>query len=93
MRESAIEKEVCDHARRNHYLVFKFTSPGFRGVPDRLFISRSGRVFFMEFKQKGKKLRAEQVRAKILIENHRVGVFVVDNVEFGKGVIDGFIES
>ena len=47
----------------------------------------------MEFKQKGKKLRAEQVRAKILIENHRVDVFVVDNIEFGKGVIDGFIES
>ena len=93
MRESKIEGEVCRYARAKNVLVFKFVSPGFRGVPDRLFISPTGRCFFVEFKQAGKALRPEQERAKILIENHRVGVFVVDNIEFGKGVIDGFIES
>ena len=89
MRESTIEKEVCRYARDNNFLVFKFVSPGFRGVPDRLFISPRGQCFFMEFKQAGKTLRPEQERAKILIERHQVEVFVVDNVEFGKGVIDG----
>lgn len=50
--EKSIELKVCRWARDNGWLVYKFTSPSQRGVPDRLFI-KDGRVVFIEFKRPG----------------------------------------
>lgn len=55
MRESDIEKKVCDYARRKGCLVYKFTSPARRAVPDRLIVAPTGRVGFLELKAPGKK--------------------------------------
>lgn len=58
-REYKVEKDIREWAQSQNILVFKFTSPGNAGVPDRLFIF-SGLVVFMEIKRPGKKLRALQ---------------------------------
>lgn len=47
--ERVIEKRLCQYARDKGWYTRKFTSPGHRGVPDRLFI-RKGRHVFMELK-------------------------------------------
>jgi Holliday junction resolvase len=54
MRESAIEKAVCDYARANGCIVIKNAAPTHRGIPDRLFL-RKGVAVFVEFKAPGKR--------------------------------------
>lgn len=85
--EKVIEKKVCDYARTKGFLVYKFTSPSRRSVPDRLFISPKGFVFFVEFKRKGcKPSPAQQVEID-KIEAKGVPVFVVDSVGVGEEVV------
>lgn len=87
--EKDIEKKVCDYARSLGCLVYKFTSPARRSVPDRLFIMPGGRgVFFIEFKRKGCKPTAAQEIEIGKIKKNMVAVFVVDNVLDGKNVVD-----
>lgn len=53
MRESTIEKAVCDHARTNGCMVMKLAGPNQKGQPDRMFL-KNGKVLFLEFKAPGK---------------------------------------
>lgn len=91
MRESKIEKPVCEYAENKGWLVYKFTSPGQRGVPDEIFM-RNGVMFFIEFKATGKSLRKLQDRIADRIINQ--GGFRVykapKSIEDGKEIIDGY---
>lgn len=93
VRERDIEKTVCDYARSLKFLVYKFTSPNRRSVPDRIFINPDGLVFFIEFKAPGKLPTESQMR-----EMHRLGqqgchVYVCDNVEQGKALVNFISDS
>ena len=91
--EKDIEKKVCDHAKKLGCLVYKFTSPARRSVPDRLFIMPDGkRVFFIEFKRLGKKPSPAQAVEIAKIKAHGVCCFVVDNVQTGKFVVETNVE-
>jgi hypothetical protein len=87
MLEKKIEAAVCEFARSAGWLVYKFTSPARAAVPDRLFI-RSGRVFFIEFKQEGQKPTAAQEREHLRLRQQGVEVFVIDNVADGKRLFE-----
>ncbi len=87
--ERDIERKVCDYAKSLKFLCYKFTSPSRRSVPDRMFITPSGVVFFIEFKRWGKQLPPSQEVEIAKIRATGVDVFVVDNVDMGKGVIMG----
>lgn len=50
MLEKHLEKKITDKAKKLGFLSYKFVSPSQRGVPDRIFISKTGKVFFIEFK-------------------------------------------
>ena len=89
--ERDIEKRVCDFAKKLGMLVFKFTSPSRRSVPDRLFITPVGVVFFVEFKRKGQKPTPAQAVEIDKIRAKGVSVFVIDNVEVGKGMVEGMV--
>lgn len=87
--EKEIEKKVCDHAKKLGCLVYKFTSPQRRSVPDRLFILPAGKgVFFIEFKRKGCKPTEGQNTEIAKIDKQGIAVFVVDNVATGKHCVD-----
>lgn len=88
MLERDIEAKVCDYAKQRGLLVYKFTSPARAAVPDRMFITPEGRVFFIEMKRKGAKATAPQKREHDRLRGHKVTVFVVDDVEFGRAMID-----
>jgi hypothetical protein len=88
MLEKQIEKAVCDYAKDKGFLTYKFTSPSRAAVPDRLIISPSGRVIFIEFKQTGKKPTPAQDREHAKLRNQNVAVYVIDDVERGKQIID-----
>lgn len=85
--EKEIEAQICAFARSLKCLVYKFTSPMRAAVPDRLLITPTGTVFFIETKRKGQKPTPAQ---EVEIEKIRatgVKVFVVDNVDDGKNVV------
>lgn len=87
MLEKKIEKTVCDYAKLKGFAVFKFVSANNRGVPDRIFI-KDKKVFFIEFKAKGKKTSSLQdVQIKKIMEQG-IDCFVVDDIQKGKDIID-----
>jgi hypothetical protein len=87
-RESEIETAVCDYAKSKYrWLAYKFVSPSNRGVPDRIFI-RNGDVFFIEFKAWKNIPTKLQKRVITKIRDYGIDVYVVDNVEQGKGIFD-----
>lgn len=50
MLESQIERRLVDGVKRLDGMCIKFVSPGTPGVPDRIIITATGRVIFVELK-------------------------------------------
>lgn len=86
--EKVIEQKVCAFAKQAGMLVYKFTSPSMRSVPDRVFVMPQGKgVFFIEFKRKGQKPTPAQTIEIDKIRRQGTKVFIIDNVEAGKYAI------
>lgn len=86
--EKDIEKKVCDHAKALGCLVYKFTSPARRSVPDRLFIMPGEKgIFFIEFKRLGCKPTPSQEVEIGKIREKGISVFVIDNIVTGRCLI------
>ena len=61
MLESEVEKRLFKKVKNElHGRAFKFISPGFNGVPDRIVLVPLGRIYFVELKAPGKKMRKLQ---------------------------------
>ncbi len=88
MLEKVIEKTVVAYAKSKGWLAYKFTSPCCRGVPDRLCIGPDGEFFFIEFKRKGHFLTPLQKNNIKALEDHNVKVYVIDDIEKGKRLIE-----
>jgi hypothetical protein len=80
MLERDIEREACAQAKALGWLVYKFTSPNRRSVPDRMFI-KDGRVVFIEFKRPGGRLTEAQARELVRLRLAGVETGVADSVE------------
>ena len=86
--EATIEKAVKKYARSRGWLVYKFSSPGKRDVPDDQFM-QSGWMFLIEFKADGKKpTPAQQREHRIIREQGGFLVFVIDGIDDGRWVVD-----
>lgn len=69
LRENRIEKRLKDEIKKIGGKALKFVSPGVSGVPDRIVLLPHGKIFFIELKAPGEKLKPLQVhRAKELID-------------------------
>jgi hypothetical protein len=88
MLEKEIEKRVCDHAKAKGMLVYKFSSPGHRAVPDRMFVVPMGNIFFVEFKSPGNKPTPQQEREHFRLAAHGVRVYWTDNIEQGIAILE-----
>ena len=85
--ESNIERAVCRFAKAAGLLVYKFVSPGQRGVPDRIFITPQGRTVYVEFKaEKGRVSPLQQMHINQL-RGHGVSVFIVRSTDEGKSLV------
>ncbi len=87
MLERDIEAAVCQYAHEAGLLVYKFTSPARAAVPDRMFVTPKGTVFFVEFKREGAKPTPQQTREHDRLRGHGVMVFVVDSVKAGRLIV------
>jgi len=92
MLEKDIELRVCRYAQTFGVLTRKYTSPSHRSVPDRLFLFPTGLAVFIEFKRAGGSLTKGQAREfkKLTDLNHYV--YMVDNVQAGKVLVDKLME-
>ena len=88
MLEKKIEAAVKQYARDKGWLAYKFTSTAHIGVPDGIFISPTGRVIFMEFKQTGKLPTPMQQREHDKLRRQGCEVYVVDSIDQGKELVD-----
>jgi hypothetical protein len=87
MLEKQIESKVVKKAKELGFLTYKFSSPSNRGVPDRIFISPHGEVFFIEFKSEKGKVTKLQKKVINDITIRDVDVFVVDHFEIGLEIL------
>jgi hypothetical protein len=81
VRESTIEAAIVRRAKAAGWLAYKFSSPSRRGVPDRIFIHRSGVLAFMEIKAPGKKLTPLQSQELERLRSHKQNVAWFDSVD------------
>lgn len=91
--EKDIEKAVVAYARRKGILVYKFTSPSQRAVPDRMFLLKHGGMFFIEFKRSGGTPTAAQLREHAKLHGQGCTVVVCDDIDHGKNIIDIMSET
>lgn len=89
-RESTIERKAVAFAKSLGFLCFKFTSPGQKGVPDRVFISRAGAVLFLEFKREGAKPTPLQRRMMEKLRRQNVAAGWTDNLHTAANMIKDF---
>ena len=87
MKETQIESKIVKKAKELGFLTYKFSSPSNRGVPDRMFISPHGEVFFIEFKSAKGKLTKLQENVIKDIGEYGVGVFIINSVEVGLQIL------
>ena len=87
--EKDIEGPVKRYAKSRYgMLAEKFISPSKRSVPDDLFTTRHGFMFFIEFKAPGKLPTPKQKEDHARRRAFGIRVYVVDDVGYGKQVID-----
>ncbi|MCK4957763.1 MAG: hypothetical protein KAT00_00145 [Planctomycetes bacterium] len=88
--EKDIERKVCDYAAKQNILSRKYRTPGRRNTPDRIFFTRKGLVFLVEFKDTGEKPRKGQIREAGVYSDFNIAVYFVDNVVAGRALIDAY---
>lgn len=79
--EKSLEQKVVKYAKAQGCLCYKFTSPGNRGVPDRIIIGPTGKVLFLELKAPGKKPTPLQFHTIDSIRSRRANAEWADNYE------------
>ena len=79
IRESAVEKELIARVQAAGGQAYKFTSPGRRGVPDRLVLLPGRAPEFVELKRKGQKAEPHQVREHERMRAAGAVVHIIDD--------------
>ena len=88
MLENDVEKYLNAKVKAAGGLSRKYTSPGRRGVPDRIAIL-NGHVYFVELKRPGQKPRPDQLAEHRALAKHGVKVYVLDS----KYAVDVWLEN
>lgn len=87
MRESSVERKLGQAVRERGCLYYKFVSPGNNGVPDRIILTPSGGVIFVELKQDRGRLSSSQKVQISRIRRHGQRVIVVHGKKDLPGVL------
>jgi len=77
--EKEAEAKGNAYAKKRGWWFCKFTSPGKKSVPDRLFIRR-GRHVFIEWKREGEEPTPQQLKRHREMREHGAEVHWVDNL-------------
>lgn len=81
MRESELERKLKKAVEDAGGLCWKFTSPGTRGVPDRMCVFPNGKIVLVELKAKNGKLSPLQLQRIKELAHREVYAWVIDSEE------------
>lgn len=87
--EKDIEQYLVSKIKSLGGRAFKFTSPGQRGVPDRIVVLPDGRIYFVELKDEGEELRPLQQKVIDDLHKLRCHTKVIDSKE----AVDGWVKT
>lgn len=79
--EREVERELVERAQALGGMAYKFTSPGRRGVPDRILLLPGRVPQFVELKRKGQKPKPHQLREHARIRAAGGVVHVIDSIK------------
>lgn len=82
MKESEIEKKVCEYAKNRGWKAIKFRSFNNKSLPDRIFFKK-GKCFLIEFKVEGKLPTKLQQKTLCEFRDNGFAADVIDSVEKG----------
>jgi hypothetical protein len=88
MREKTIEQKLTRAVKARGGICPKLVCPGMAGMPDRLVLLPDGKLGFVEVKAPGEKPRPLQTARHRILEWLGYRVFVLDNPEEIRGIID-----
>lgn len=91
MKESKIELKIREYAESRGVICAKFTSPGWVKVPDRILLSLTGAVAFMEVKKPKGEIHDKQIRICAMLNARNIPSCIVDNVDSAKAFIDSWL--
>lgn len=91
-REIEIEEAAQGYAQSQGILLEKCVIPGKRNWPDRQGLCPGGHVFYIEFKRPGEEPRKAQLQNHRLLRRLGFSVYVCDNLDHAKQIIDGEIK-
>ena len=86
MSEKILQQYICKKLRDSGILVFKFSSPSQRGVPDLICINQIGDTFYIEVKHPNKRGRLSTLQEITIRKMRERGarVYVCDSKEHAK---------
>ena len=89
MREQGLEQKIVSSIKAKRGMCFKWVSPGFTGVPDRIAVMPGGRIIFIEVKRPDGKGRVSKRQQRVGDQLRALGctVLVVEKMED----LDGYI--
>lgn len=87
--EKDVEKRLVQLLEEKECQAYKFVSPNCRGVPDRLFITPEGTVFFVELKTKQGVLSKLQSYQLMKLANQKQLVYVL----YGLDEVEEFVRE
>lgn len=87
MKENLIEADGVKYARARGWTVYKWATPGQRGVHDRLHFKK-GITFSIEYKTTGKKATPKQGTEAIKLKLAGISCRCCDNVQDARDFID-----
>lgn len=90
-KESHIEEKAYHYARSKGCWHTKFKSANNRGVPDRIFITPDGVVFFIEFKAPKKGAKKQQRLVIDEMRENKAVVFVTNDLDEAKRIVDDMV--
>lgn len=92
-KEADVEKKAYEHAKSLGCWHAKFKSSNNRGVPDRIFITPDGDVFFIEFKSPKRKAKPRKQQKLVIDEMRENGavVFVTNDLAVAKRIIEEMV--
>lgn len=93
MLEKILERKITSKAKQLGFLTYKFSSPANRGVPDKIFITPTGKIFFIEFKSTKGKLTELQKHEITNLWNYQINTHVVRDFEDGITILDYYINN
>jgi hypothetical protein len=92
MQEKLIESRLKRIVEKQKGIALKWSSFYYTGMPDRIVLLPCGKIFFVELKTTGKKLRQMQIVAFKMLKKLGFQVFVIDSQE-GLDVFEKLIKE